>query len=221
MIGVVKVRAKKRTEAEKNPTEVKVDVDRYLTSGEITMAKLVFKDSIDYTKVKIIRSGAWSLPTFSNNAMTPFGNIYLPSQEYEKNKDFSKADSASEKHWFIHEMTHVWQYQLGTSNAWLGIKQGCKGGYTSDAHSPDSSGDSDLKAYVTDISGADANKKFKEFNFEQQGRIIEIWYDACYLQHENPQREHHQKSLKLLGYAERILRDFLQNPKDKNLLPKV
>lgn len=33
-------------------------------------------------------------------------------------------------------------------------------------------------------------------------------------------REHHKKSLKLLGYVERILRDFLLNPYDKYLLPK-
>lgn len=42
-----------------------------------------------------------------------------------------------------------------------------------------------------------------------------------YLQKINPSREHHRKSLKLLGYVERILRDFLLNPKDKSLLPKA
>ena len=66
----------------------------------------------------------------------------------------------------------------------------------------------------------DLNKKFQDFNFEQQGRIIEFWFDACYLQKVNPKRDHHQNSLQLLGYVEKILRDFLLNPSNKNLLPK-
>ena len=75
-------------------------------------------------------------------------------------------------------------------------------------------------AYDTDLGGRDLNKKFQDFNFEQQGRIIEFWFDACYLQKVNPKRDHHQKSLQLLGYVEKILRDFLLNPSNKNLLPK-
>ncbi len=116
------------------------------------------------------------------------------------------------------EMVHVWQYQMGTSTGWLGIKQLCKGGYTSEVNSVDS--DNELEAYDTDLGGRDLNKKFQDFNFEQQGRIIEFWFDACYLQKVNPKRDHHQKSLQLLGYVEKILRDFLLNPSNKNLLPK-
>lgn len=59
-----------------------------------------------------------------------------------------------------------------------------------------------------------------ESTINSQWQIIELWYDACYLQHENPGREHHKISIKLLGHVERILRDFLQNPFNKNLLPK-
>lgn len=117
-------------------------------------------------------------------------------------------------------MTHVWQYQMGATNGWLGIKQLCNGGYTSEVNSVDS-GQNELKAYDTDLMGRDLNKKFQDFNFEQQGRIIEFWFDAIYLQKISPSRAHHQKSLKLLGHVERILRDFLLNPKDKSLLPKA
>lgn len=210
-----------RAEAAKNPTVIKVDNERYLTSGEIAMAKLVFKDSINYSKVKIINGGFLGIPTASNSAMTPFGHIHFPSKDYIDNPDFSIAKRVSDKHWFMHEMTHVWQNQLGFKNFDVGLCHGFSLGYILSTTTPDTPKKGDLKSYATDISGADANKKFHEFNFEQQGRIIEFWYDACYLQKEDPIRPHHQRSLKLLGYVERILRDFLHNPHDKRLLPKT
>lgn len=196
-------------------TIIKVGSKRLLTSGEIAMSRLIFKDAIDYSKVWIHLGGL--IHTKTGNAMMPAGEIYLPKDDYLTTPDYSKA-LGQDRHWFIHEMTHVWQYQMGASTGWLGIKQLCKGGYTSEVNSVDS--DNELEAYDTDLGGRDLNKKFQDFNFEQQGRIIEFWFDACYLQNVNPQRDHHQKSLQLLGYVEKILRDFLLNPSNKNLLPK-
>ena len=196
-------------------TIIKVGSKRQLTSGEIAMSRLIFKDAIDYSKVWIHLGGL--IHTKTGNAMTPAGEIYLPKDDYLKTPDYSKA-TGENRHWFIHEMVHVWQYQMGTSTGWLGIKQLCKGGYTSEVNSVDS--DNELEAYDTDLGGRDLNKKFQDFNFEQQGRIIEFWFGACYLQKVNPKRDHHQKSLQLLGYVEKILRDFLLNPSNKNLLPK-
>lgn len=196
-------------------TIIKVGSKRLLTSGEIAMSRLIFKDAIDYSKVWIHLGGL--IHTKTGNAMMPAGEIYLPKDDYLTTPDYSKA-LGQDRHWFIHEMTHVWQYQMGASTGWLGINQLCKGGYTSEVNSVDS--DNELEAYDTDLGGRDLNKKFQDFNFEQQGRIIEFWFDACYLQKVNPKRDHHQKSLQLLGYVEKILRDFLLNPSNKNLLPK-
>lgn len=197
-------------------TEIKIETKRKLTSGEIKMCQLVFKDAIDYSKVWIHIGGY--IHSATGNAMTPAGEIMLPKESYDGNPDFSRSPG-EDRHWFIHEMVHVWQYQLGTPNAWYGLKQLCKGGYTSLVNSVDSDED-ELKAYDTDILGRDFGKKFNEFNFEQQGRLIELWFDACYLQNVRPSRLHHQKSLKLLGHVERILRDFILNPYDKSLLPR-
>lgn len=194
---------------------VKVTTKRKLTAGEIAMCRLVFKDAIDYSKVWIHIGGL--IHNMTGNAMTPAGEIILPRDAYEKNLDFSQS-TGDYRHWFIHEMVHVWQYQLGTPNAWFGIKQLCKGGYTTTVQSADSGGE--LKAYDTDIIYRDSGKKFNEFNFEQQGRLIEFWFDACYLQNVNPNRSHHRQSLKLLGHVEIILRDFILNPYDKSLLPR-
>lgn len=159
---------RKRAEAIENPTVIKVDSDRYLTSGEIAMAKLVFKNSIDYSKVKIINGGFLGIPTLSNSAMTPFGHIHFPSKDYIANPDFSVA-KATDKHWFMHEMTHVWQHQLGFKNFDVGLCHCFSLGYILSAMTPDTPKEGDLKSYATDIRGADANKKFHEFNFEQQG----------------------------------------------------
>lgn len=199
----------------KKASVIKIATKRQLTPGEIAMSRLIFKDAIDYSKVWIHLGGL--IHTKTGNAMTPAGEIYLPKDDYLKTPDYSKA-TGENRHWFIHEMTHVWQYQTGASTGWLGINQLCKGGYTSEVNSVDS--DNELEAYDTDLGGRDLNKKFQDFNFEQQGRIIEFWFDACYLQKVNPKRDHHQKSLQLLGYVEKILRDFLLNPSNKNLLPK-
>ena len=196
-------------------TVIKIGTKRQLTSGEIRMSQLVFKNSIDYSKVWIHVGGL--IHTATGNAMTPAGEIYISSKDNVENQDFSLS-RPNIKHWFIHEMAHVWQYQNGAKTGWLGLKQGCNGGYTTEVQSVDSA--NELKAYDTDLLGRDANKKFQDFNFEQQGRIIEFWFDACYLQKVNPKRDHHQKSLQLLGYVEKILRDFLLNPSNKNLLPK-
>ncbi|OTG98841.1 zinc protease [Acinetobacter sp. ANC 4973] len=195
---------------------IKVETKRKLTSGEVAMSRLVFKDAVDYSKVWIHIGGI--IHTRTGNAMTPAGEIYLPKDDYLRTPDYSKA-LGQERHWFIHEMVHVWQYQMGASTAWLGIKQLCCGGYTSEIDSTDS-GKGELKAYDTDLTGRDLNKKFQDFNFEQQGRIIEFWFDAMYLQNVKPIRNHHQKSIKLSEYLEKILRGFLLNPYDKKLLPK-
>ena len=42
--------------------------------------------------------------------MTPDGEIYFHESEYRE--DFSIAQPI-DKNWFMHEMVHVWQYQLG------------------------------------------------------------------------------------------------------------
>ncbi|MDY6450007.1 zinc protease [Acinetobacter faecalis] len=194
---------------------IKIGTKRKLTPGEIAMSRLVFKDSIDYAKVWIHLGGL--VHTKTGNAMTPAGEIYISAKDYEQNPDFS-VSRPNLKHWFIHEMTHVWQYQMGVSTGWLGIKQLCNGGYTSTVNSADS-GD-ELKAYDTDLMGRDINKKFQDFNFEQQGRIIEFYFDGTFLKNEEPHRKHLKISKSLQGKVLNILKDFLINPKNKLMLPK-
>lgn len=81
---------------------------RPLTSGEIKLARSVFGDSIDYGSVRISPEkfgGMDFLP--EGTAMAPNGNLFMPGCYKE---DYA-AESVATQSLFIHEMTHVWQYQ--------------------------------------------------------------------------------------------------------------
>ncbi|SPL71443.1 zinc protease [Acinetobacter stercoris] len=215
---IANAQAKLRKMAEGAPpptTELRVETRRKLTLGEIIMCQLVFKDSIDYSKVWV-KLGI-IIGDLTGNAITPFGDIMLPTSDYAENPDFSKSEPRL-KYWFIHEMTHVWQYQLGMQNFKFAVKNFCRGGYTSTSSSPDNVSGEDLEVYVTDLAGRDIYKSFNQFNMEQQGRIIEFYFDAVFLKSEAPSRPHHRLSLNLLPHVLRILDPFIKNPHDKSLL---
>lgn len=204
----LKVLSKSENWVKKHPTTVRVDRRRKLTAGEIAMAQPIFKDSINYSSVEIIRGGLLSMPDSSKNAMTPFGSIHLPHESYEKISDFSKSTSMS-KIWFIHEMAHVWQYSIGLNVAFRGVEIGLRGGYK------------DAKAYDYDLDGKDKNKNFTEFNFEQQAELISHYFDAVYLSIDgHKDRAMHQKNSKNLVTLTNILKDFLNNPKNQMLISK-
>lgn len=88
---------------------VEVETGRALTTGEKNLAREMFGNSIDYDKVRIYDK-KWAFFQGKRVAMTPNGKIYFAPDVHEK--DFSLASDGS-KHFFIHEMTHVWQYQNG------------------------------------------------------------------------------------------------------------
>jgi hypothetical protein len=131
---------------------------RHLTDGEITMAKEVFGDQIDYNTVKVFdRRFMFILGNNHAQAMAPNGNIYYPdSSRYSD--DFSQDNSRSKKALFMHEMTHVWQYQHGVDlpgSALLEyLSHGCDYG----------------EAYKVDTT---TPKKFEEYGIEQQAEIVE------------------------------------------------
>lgn len=170
---------------------------RGMTAGEVAMARTVFKDAIDYGKVKIHRGGLCGLPNCSGNAMTPRGVIHFPDCAYRE--DFSQ-ETPTIKVWFIHEMTHIWQYQLGYSLVWNAIKLAAKGGYCAGA-----------PVYFYDLKGQDKGKTLPQFNMEQQGELVAHYYAAKYLQV--------FCYLQYLPELEHALANFLKNPKEPGLLP--
>lgn len=134
--------------------------DRPLTQGEIDLAKGVFGNSIDYSKVRVHHG---KLPGFieskfqPNNVPAPADgqNLYYPDGVYKD--DLSKESKGD----FIHLMAYAWQFQ-------------------NKIETPDSAKKWAI-ANRNDIEGAsevhpDPSKDLKDYNIEQRARLIEKLY---------------------------------------------
>lgn len=163
---------------------------RPLTQGEISLAQSVYQDSLNYERIRI-HKGKF-IPFFQHEhiAMSPFGTIHFPTALYVD--DFSTTN-ISKKHLFIHEMAHIWQYQLGLK-LWLdGTLLTVKGGYQNNQ----------CYAYAHCITEL---QHFSDYNIEQQADLIADWFVF----------QHTQKNHKI----QKIMQEFIQNPSDIHLLPK-
>ncbi|MDL2358176.1 MAG: Rhs element Vgr protein [Pseudomonadota bacterium] len=82
---------------------------RPLTAGEVAMASTLFGAAIDYARVRI--HDRRYLPFQPKHcAMSPNGSVYFHRSRCLA--DFAAGDVHAQ-HWFMHEMVHVWQHQLG------------------------------------------------------------------------------------------------------------
>ena len=85
---------------------------RLLTPGEINMAKTIFGNAIIYPRVWIHYDSYFPFGLQRQDvAMAPNGEIYM--RDYYYADDFSAIPDTGKQHTFIHELTHVWQYQKG------------------------------------------------------------------------------------------------------------
>lgn len=83
---------------------------RFLTPGEIRLAAAIFGARIDYAAVRVFDSRGGILAHVANiTALRNDIRIHDPSKYAA---DFSAA-SVALRAIFLHEMTHVWQYQSG------------------------------------------------------------------------------------------------------------
>jgi hypothetical protein len=82
---------------------------RPLTPGEIALARSVFGDAIDFSKVRMVRRKWWWFQP-KGTAMAPTGNIHFHPHGKLWSEDFA-AEPLHRQGLFIHEMTHVWQSQ--------------------------------------------------------------------------------------------------------------
>jgi hypothetical protein len=86
-----------------------VKAARPLTPGEIELARSVFGEAIDYSRVRMVRRKWWPFQP-KHIVMAPTGNIHFHPDSSLWSDDFSK-ERLSLQGLFIHEMTHVWQAQ--------------------------------------------------------------------------------------------------------------
>lgn len=91
--------------------EEKEGILRRLTLGEIRLASNIFGSSIQYHRIWVHCDSYLPFGLQGKRVgMTPNGEMYFRKETYQR--DFSSAFRSSQ-HFFIHEMTHVWQRQHG------------------------------------------------------------------------------------------------------------
>lgn len=157
------------------------------------MARLVFGDAIDYARVRIFNR--CYLPFGlqpANCAMSPNGSIYFHRSCYLAN--YAAADPPA-RHWFIHEMTHVWQYQLGYPVRLRGaIRIGLP------------------YAYALREGAA-----LGDFNMEAQGDVLADYFALKFLRLPDVMRQ--PQYANALALYESVLAGFRAMPADRRNLP--
>lgn len=173
--------------------------DRGLTSGEVAMLRKVFGSSVDYGAVKLHNHGYWMLFGFQpdDTATAPNGEIYLPADLFRE--DFSLVMDVH-KRLLVHEMTHVWQYQLGYP-----VKR---------VRAP-----RPRMSYAYTLA---AKRQLCDYNMEAQGNILA---DYFLVKFRNAQSEVYEaryaRYANVLPLYESVLAPFISNPADTSNLPKV
>jgi hypothetical protein len=171
---------------------------RPLTPGEIALAKRVFRDSIDYRAVKVHARGylPFGLQP-QRTAMAPNGNLYFPPACFQH--DFSRCD-LGERMWFIHEMTHVWQFQLGYPVKFRGaIRIGLGYGY---------------------VLGA--GRTLADYNMEAQGNLLADYFALKFCDGQARLYERRYRDTPgALALYEAVLAGFIHSPAERRHLPKM
>ncbi len=154
------------------------------------MASLLFRDAIDYTRVRIHARRYMPFQP-KNCAMTPNGSLYFHASCFLD--DYARA-SVTNQHWFMHEMVHVWQHQLGYPVRLRGaIRIGLP--YHYDLH---------------------ADATLADYNMEAQGDLLADYFVLKFLQRPEAMRQRrYQHDLDLY---ERVLAGFLADPADRDNL---
>ena len=84
---------------------------RFLTPGEVALARTIFFDAIDYSKVRLFEGKWWPFHP-RHAAMAPTGDIWFHPDDGGWSEGFSE-ETLGRQGFFIHELTHVWQTQHG------------------------------------------------------------------------------------------------------------
>lgn len=189
---------------------------RNLTVSEIAMCKTIFGNSIKYSEVKV-HSDEFMLM----GAMGVYGEIYFHPKSFEL--DYAKAKDGSRKVWFIHEMTHIWQFQKGYSVFRIGLEIQANRltinpyKYEIEPHN---------------IKGNQITTNFNDYNMESQADIL-CHYFAMFIRKSDEGLHDSDKTFEYYNDPRmplvsssrknnlaRIAEAFINGNKDKNWLPK-
>jgi len=177
---------------------------RYLTAGEICYSRMIFKDAISYSRVKVYNREWRVLLGLQKNdtVMTPNGNIYYPEGMFRE--DFSIGGPGDEDlRLFMHEMAHVWQYQRGYFVKWNGIRSFNKSRYS---------------------YNLSEGKRLSDYNMEAQADLLADYFLLLKFG-DSGSANLSELTYKGGGYRillplyRTVLADFLANPHDESNLP--
>lgn len=165
---------------------------RRLTPDEVAMAALVFGESIDYARVRI--HARRYLPFQPRNCcMTPNGSMYFHRSRFLP--DYTRGDPLV-VHWFLHEMAHVWQHQLGYAVRLRGaVRIGLP--------------------YDYDLA---PGKTLADFNMEAQGDLLADYFALRHLH--SPETMRQPRYANSLPLYEAVLAGFLADPGCVENLPR-
>ncbi|WP_036249845.1 hypothetical protein [Massilia sp. BSC265] len=163
---------------------------RPLTENEIAMASLLFRDAIDYSRVRI--HGRRYMPFQPKNCcMTPNGSMYFHRSCFLP--DYTRGDPGA-IHWFMHEMVHVWQHQLGYPVRLRGaVRIGLSYAYT-----------------------LHEDALLSDYNMEAQGDLLADYFVLKFLRKPGAMRQGRYRDS--VALYERVLAPFLDNPADRGNL---
>jgi hypothetical protein len=166
---------------------------RSLTAGEIALAKRVFGSSIDYTAVGVSDSKFMGLHP-RGVAMSPDGNLYM----HGCYKDDYAAGSTYEQSFFLHEMTHVWQYQNKVLNPIAeALKLSLQHKFNYEA------------SYFYTL---DAKKDLLDYNMEQQASIVQDYFSLKETGSASPWTRCQNGTAGQEALYESVLKNFLADP---------
>ena len=166
---------------------------RKLTPGEAAMAVRLFGAAVDPARVRVHNRRYLPFLQPRNCAMTPNGSIYFHHACYLP--DYAAGDP-SVIHWFMHEMVHVWQHQLGYPVRLRGaVRIGLAYGYT-------------LHDGAT----------LADYNMEAQGDLLADYFALKFMGKPAVLRE--RRYAGQLALYETVLADFLRDPADPANLPR-
>lgn len=165
---------------------------RSLTPGEVAMASLVFGDSIDYQRVRIHTRRYMPFQP-KNCCMTPNGSMYFHRSCFLP--DYTRGDPPA-VHWFLHELAHIWQHQMGYAVRLRGaVRIGL--------------------SYSYELA---AGKTLADFNMEAQGDLLADYFALKHLSCSGVMRQ--KRYAGSLPLYEQVLAGFLADPSSLANLPR-
>ena len=149
---------------------------RTLYPNEVLEAQIVFVNTLVYERVWVHENAAWPLwiahlgaklsrsSPPSQNAIT-LGNWIFLSDELSTDSDDINDKFLSDMSWLVHELTHVYQFEVvGSIYIWQALRAQRTNGYSYGG----------WRALIEDRK---KGQRFRDYNREQQGQMAQDYYN--------------------------------------------